>query len=96
MSEQNRYRTTFNYKSRETEEWTGWIEYGARVRADTWQDAIQEWLDSGWAAADYTVVAETPSEDGRSGIIEIQFDTPQYFRAGAKIGVQFKATLIED
>ena len=89
MSEQNRYRTTFNYKSSETEEWEGWRDTDWLKAADDWRDAIQGWLDRVWAAGGYTVVAETPSEGGRSGIIEIQFDPPG---GAAKI----KATLIED
>ena len=93
MSEQNNYRIVPNYKDRETEEWTGWRNPTPwRVRSDTWQDAIQEWLDSGWPTAVYTVGAETPSEDSQSGIIEIQFDPPRDFLVGVKI----KATLIDD
>ena len=45
MSEQNRYRTTFNYKSRETEEWESWRNRDSLHAADNWQDAIQGWLD---------------------------------------------------
>ena len=90
MSEQNNYRIVCDYKSRETEEWTGWGKSWLET-ADNWQDAIHQWLDRGWVAGDYTVGAATPSEGGKSGIIEIQFGTPG-FRVGAKI----KATLIED
>ena len=90
MAEQNRYRASLNYKRSETDEWSGWRNTNGWDIADTWQDAIQAWLDYAWSG-EYTVVAETPSEDGRSGIIEIQFDPPRDFYAGLKI----KATLIE-
>ena len=92
MSEQNNYRIALNHKSRETEEWEGWknSDYW-RETADTWQDAIRECLDDTAEEEEYTVVAETPSEDGQSGIIEIQFYQPSDFYAGVKI----KATLIE-
>ena len=100
MSEQNRYRIAWNYKSSENEEWAGWKNSSPfrknsvwRETADTWQDAIQRWIDYAWPAGEYTVVSETPSEDGKSGTIEIQFvDQPRDFWEGAKI----KATLIED
>ena len=97
MSAQNRYRIASNFKSRETEEWTGWLatyygEDGSGVeRADTWQDAIQKWLDRILEAEEYTVVSESKVTD-RSGIIEIQYDTPWGGYAGAKI----RATLLED
>ena len=90
MSEQNNYRIAWNYKSRETEEWTRWRDNHWSAAADNWKDAIQEWIDDAWTAEEYTVVSETPSEDSRSGIIEIQFDPPQPFCVGVKI----KATLI--
>ena len=90
MSEQNRYRIAINYKDRETEEWAGWRDkHFWRKTADNWQDAIQECIDYA-GPAEYTVVAETPSEDGKSGIIEIDFG-PTDFWAGLKI----KATLVE-
>ena len=90
MSEQNNYRIVCDYKSSETEKWAGW-RGGVVDMADTWQDAIHEWIDNVWAA-EYTVVSENPSEDSKSGIIEIQFDPPQPFWLGAKI----KATHIEN
>ena len=100
MSAQNRYQIARNYKSRETEEWVGWrdnyygpmAEYYGAEPACTWRDAIQGWLDRGWASGCYTVVSETPSEDGQSGTIEIQFNPPRRFCLGVKI----KATLIEE
>ena len=94
MSAQNHYRIDRNYKT--STGWQKWIEDVVGETADTWQDAIPKWIDRYWSTEEYTVVAETPSEDSRSGIIEIQFDTPQYFWAGVKIGVKFKAILIED
>ena len=87
MSEQNNYRIALNYKRRETEEWSGWVESGWWKTADNWQDAIQECLDDIGVPAEYTVVAETPSEDGKSGIIEIEFDPTDYW-----VGLKMQAT----
>ena len=85
MSAQNNYWIAWKHKSRETEEWTVWkySDYWWET-ADTWQDAIQEWIDDAWPAAEYTVVAETPSGGGKSGIIEIEFG-PTIFWLGMKI-----------
>ena len=92
MPAQNRYRIAINYKDRETEEWTGWRDnYYWRKTADNWQDAIQECIDDAWSEEEYTVVAETLSGDGQSGITEIDFG-PTDFWAGLKV----KATLVED
>ena len=95
MSEQNRYQISFNYKSSETEEWTGWRGSGWLETADTWQDAIRNMLlDEGYAEVGaYQVVSETPSEDGKSGILEIQFNPPFAVAVAAE---KIKATLIED
>ena len=95
MSEQNSYRIERNYK-KATGEWRGW---GKSVVAtvDTWQEATQWWLGQFWAAEEYTVVSENPSEDSRSGIIEIQFDPPRDLGwLGVRLGVKIKATLVED
>ena len=91
MSEQNRYRIERDWK-KATGEWDWrnsdyWWE-----TADTWQDAIHDCLDDTAAEEEYAVGAETPSEDGKSGSIEIQFDPPWGFYAGAKI----RATLLDD
>ena len=88
MAEQNRYQISVNYKSSETEEWAGW-RYSDwvgdwRETGENWQDAIQEWLDWVWTAVEYTVVAETPSGDGKSGIIEIEFGSTNFW-TGLKI-----------
>ena len=89
MSKQNRYRIERNYKYK-TGGWEGWVEVWS-VSGDTWQDAIRKWVDyMGWIAGSYQVVSETPSEDGRSGITETQFEPGFY------VGVKFKATVIED
>ena len=93
MSEQNRYRKSFNYKRSETEEWEGWIDSDWLKPADNWQDAIQDWLAQAWPEGKYTVVAETPSEDGRSGIIEIQHNPSAIFPGAAE---KIQATLIEN
>ena len=90
MSEQNRYRIERNWK-KATGEWRVW-EKSWVEKADTWQDAIQEWIDYDWAAEEYTVVSETPSEDGKSGIIEIQLVPAGIYLVGAKL----EATLIDD
>ena len=91
MSEQNNYQIESHYK-KERGWLSGWVgNYGGGT-ADTWQEAIQDWLDWAWLWDKYTVVSETPSEDNKSGIIEIQFDPPQRFLLGAKI----KATFVED
>ena len=81
MSEQNNYRISWTYKSSKTEEWrdSHWLV----DMADNWQDAIHTWLEN-WGVP-YQVVSETPSEDSKSGIIEIQFDPPQRLVVGAKI-----------
>ena len=85
MSEQNNYWIAWNYKSRETKEWSGWKNSAYWWEtADNWQDAIQECIDDALAAAEYTVVAETPSGGGQSGIIEIEFG-PTNVWAGVKI-----------
>ena len=91
MSEQNNYRIAWNYK-KETGEWTGWKNVAWWETEANWQDAIHEWIDYAWVASEYTWVTATPSKDGKSGILEIQFDTPGDWVAGAKI----RATLIED
>ena len=90
MSEQNRYRIYRNYKSEQ--EWRGWLKDVLVETADTWQDAIQKWSDHFFGAGEYTVVAETPSADGRSGIMEIEDHWPGIGLVVRKI----KAILIED
>ena len=90
MSEQNRYRIEYNFQ-RATGVWRGWTEAGRRWEmADTWQNAIHQWVDDmGWWWHDECqVVSETPSEDGRSGIIETQVALPS-----GVVGANFKATL---
>ena len=89
MSEQKRYRIERQYK-REAG-WSGWIDDDIVLPGGKWQDATQKWLNELWYGL-YTVVAETPSEDGQSGIIEIQFNQQEGFWFGTKI----KATPIED
>ena len=90
MSEQNSYRIEWNYKRKQ--EWRGCIKDVLVETADTWQDAIQKWSDQFFGAEEYTVVAETPSADGRSGIMEIEDHWPGIGLAVRKI----KATLIDD
>ena len=94
MPEQNSYQMSANYKNEQG--WSGWTPVDI-WSGDTWQDAIKTWLlDIGWwrrpwsLGVEYTVVSETPSEDGRSGILVTQFD-PTGFNTAAKI----KATIID-
>ena len=94
MSEQNRYRISSNYKTERGSEWTGWLEDGHNGwPGDTWQDATCKKLDDiKWIVGEYQVVSETPAEDGRSGILEIQL----LERAALWVEVKLKATIIED
>ena len=90
MAKQNRYRIERNYKAK-----PGWgkpeVGRSRQVESgDTWQDAIKTWLDDMWGSA-HQLVSETPSADGRSGSIEIQFEPPGSFL----LGVNIKATLID-
>ena len=91
MSEQNRYRID-RYYQKATGEWRSWVDDGSHETADTWQDATRKWLDDmGWIDGECQVIAKTPSEDSKSGTIEIQFDTP-----GVWVRAKIQATLIED
>ena len=85
MSGKNRYQIQCDYQHK-TGDWEA-LEATEPWYWDTWQDAIHNWLTSS-----YEVLSETPSEDGRSGIIEIQLDPSVYYYKGAKV----TATLIED
>ena len=90
MSEQNRYQISWNEKNKR--EWTGWSDSDWILPADNWQDAIQKGLDNSWASwPPYKVASETPSEDGRSGIITIQYNPPEFW-----VEAKIKATLIEN
>ena len=94
MSGQNRYRIERDYKkvTGERRGWKGWIDDDYHETADTWQNAIHQWVDDmWWRTGEYQVVSETQTEDGRSGIIEITFR-----EAGLWVEVKVKATLIED
>ena len=57
---------------------------------DTWQDAIHNWAEG--ILTSYQVVSATPSEDGRSGIMEIK-DMEDDSQPIIKL---IQATLIED
>ena len=69
MAEQNRYRIDYMYTFRD-----GW--WGSNtVPGDTWQDAIHTWVSYHHRRSEDVedkVVLETPSEDGRSGTMEIK------------------------
>ena len=95
MSEQNLYAISYEYykgKSKADDctklQPDGWDEAGP-LPGDTWQDAAHDWLTHHCVMNEpYQVVSETPSEDSRSGIMEITDDNP---------GRQYvKATIIED
>ena len=93
MVAQNRYRISRNYKTKQGWSRAEWIDDDSCRTADTWQEAIQKWVDDvRRLAGAYQVISETPSEDTLSGIIEIQLVPAMSFWAGAK----FKATLIDD
>ena len=90
MSEQNRYQIECSYQTAQGQ--YGWVDKDGET-ADTWRNAIQKRLDTRWDT-DHTwqVVAETPSGDGRSGSIEIQYYPP----LGSLLGAILTATLIEE
>ena len=81
MSEQNLYKISCESKDKSGR--SRWDE--GKGPGDTWQDAIRDWL---WDVS-YQVVSETPSEDGRSGSMEITQNTPP----GRLLA---KATIISD
>ena len=55
-----------------------WIRDGELWTGDTWQKAIQDWIDEWnyYFDTSYQVISENPSADGRSGIMEIQGNIP--------------------
>ena len=70
MSAQNRYQISRHYK---TEQGCATDNNAGRVRSFrvlpgvNWRNAIHQWVDYMWGIeVSYQVVAETPSEDGRS------------------------------
>ena len=90
MGEQNRYLMSGRYDTSEWFDVVVWLE-------ETWQDAIHTWLNAYWHEGwgkdgGYHVISETPSEDGRSGMIEIKEDPGTNAWKLKKV----KATLIED
>ena len=89
MAKQNRYQI-----SRSDNECPEWNISSDVWSGDTWQDAIQQWLKNDRIkATTYQVASETPSEDGRSGITEIQFYPADFF---VDVRWYLKATLIAD
>ena len=87
MSEQNRYQIECNYKHHG--QWEGWLAVGV-CPGDTWKDASRIWIDER-LGTHRAGRSETPSEDGRSGIIEIQL-----YPSGSYMAAKVKATIIED
>ena len=88
MSEQNSYRITRKHKV------SGWYQ-GDRRRGETWQDVIQGWLkerDKDLADVSYQLVAETPSEDGKSGSMVVH----KKLSSGNVMDYKIKATLIDN
>ena len=90
MVAQNRYRIERNYKSEQGWSGSGWIDDDSWETADTWQEAIQKWVDGNWGVGTYEMVSETPSEDGRSGTTEMLIKPIELLLA------TIKATLIDD
>ena len=71
----NIYKISYDYTDCDYADEVGWHEVGVGY-GNTWQDAIKNWL---WDTS-YKVISETPSEDGRSGIMEIhQTPPPEVF-----------------
>ena len=70
MSEQKEYEIAFEVKHKE-----GWRRTAVRV-GDTWQEALHGWLEDAYKArgGPYQILSEKPSDDGRSGIMEISED----------------------
>ena len=88
MSEQNSYKISYDYG------YGFWHTIGV-FTANSWQEALDSSISyssrkySGSWIVPHTVISETPSEDGRSGIIKIKVgtdDTPW----------TVKVTLVED
>ena len=70
MSAQNLYTISYIYYGEK--EWSGWKENGVSS-GDTWQDAIHNMLAGRYKGKiAYQVMEEKPSEDSRSGILEMQ------------------------
>ena len=85
MPGQNRYNISYDVWDE------GWDEDYDVWKGNTWQDAIHNWTD-GWMDS-YTVLSETPSEDGRSGLLMIQED--KTWRANTFLVWKVKATVID-
>ena len=91
-SEQNLYKISCEHNDKD-----GWFYEGSWM-ADTWQDAIQNWRDEKRKTRGVTfqMLSEAPSEDGRSGIMEVTPDDilPAWdYLVSAQ---QVKATIVED
>ena len=101
MSEQNRYKILCEYKD-DSESSVECVR-----SADTWQEAIQRtpsvWVTEGHPETFHTVMSSTPSEDGRSGVMELQLDPTAVpvesrdtdYEYYPQVAVTCKATLIE-
>ena len=77
MAEQNHYQISYESPPTEDQCFTVGVRPG-----DTWQQAIHNWLAEDWykdagisyqghGISSYEVVSETPSEDGKSGVMAI-------------------------
>ena len=93
MSEQNSYKMW--RKSPGDPTMPGWCRVEGQ-KADTWQDAIRNEVEAtcgtGALFDSYQIMSETPSDDGRSGIM----DVTRYTKSGAQFDDYFKAVIIED
>ena len=99
MSAQNHYQMSCNYKGESG--WSGWIEDDSVCLGDTWQDAIKNWLDDTDNYLDdtdvlYKSISATPSEDGKSGVIEITTQTRQGVPKVVWELRKIKATIIKE
>ena len=92
MSKQNRYQISYEFAKSDAGG------DACVMPGETWQQALDGWQEvycyKGWDK-EYQVVSVKPSEDGRSGIMEIIGGT---LYAIPEIGTlrKVKATLIED
>ena len=88
MSALKSYQMSCAYKDKD-----GWWKAGVWA-GDTWQGAINHWLEYWKEGRDILcqVVSEKPSEDGRSGLMEVTEVPPDPQWTLSKV----KATLIEN
>ena len=75
MSTQNRYNISFVHKAKEQAQYgDAWTDSSIIWTGNTWQAACQKWIAE--MMKQHEVLSETPSEDSRSGIMEIKEPMP--------------------